>query len=189
MAAATLVLFAAPAFALADTITISAPASSVAVGNNLTFTAAVLDGSGNPITYDGSSDCSEGIAGGSVNYFITTSGNFLSITPTGLANGYATGLAIGADSVQAHFYAQNCSGDPLDDIYSNVVDISVVAPPATTIAIAPTSTGGIFLADAGATVSDPGVLEIVGIAVGVPLAFYILSQLIALVPRKKTKHE
>ena len=49
-----------------------------------------------------------------------------------------------------------------------------------------TGTAAQFLANAAATVSDPGVLEVVGLAVGIPLAFYILHQLIGLVPKGRS---
>ena len=49
-----------------------------------------------------------------------------------------------------------------------------------------TGTAAMFLANAAATAGDPGVLEVVGIAVGIPLAFYILHQLIGLVPKGRT---
>jgi hypothetical protein len=50
-----------------------------------------------------------------------------------------------------------------------------------------TGTAAMFLANAASTVSDPGVLEIVALAVGIPLAFYILHQLIGLVPKGKAR--
>jgi hypothetical protein len=49
-----------------------------------------------------------------------------------------------------------------------------------------TGTAAMFLANALATAGDPGVLEVVALAVGIPLAFYILHQLIALVPKGKS---
>jgi hypothetical protein len=49
-----------------------------------------------------------------------------------------------------------------------------------------TGTAAMFLANAASTVGDPGVLEIVALAVGIPLAFYILHQLIGLVPKGKS---
>jgi len=48
-----------------------------------------------------------------------------------------------------------------------------------------TGTAALWLADAAATVSNAGVLEVVGLAVGIPLAFYILHQLIGLIPKGK----
>lgn len=49
-----------------------------------------------------------------------------------------------------------------------------------------TGTAAMFLANAAATAGDPGVLEVVALAVGIPLAFYILHQLIGLVPKGRT---
>jgi hypothetical protein len=49
-----------------------------------------------------------------------------------------------------------------------------------------TGTAALFLANAASTVGDPGVLEVVALAVGIPLAFYILHQLIGLVPKGKS---
>lgn len=46
-----------------------------------------------------------------------------------------------------------------------------------------TGTAAMFLANAASTVSDPGLLEVVAIAVGIPLAFYIFHQLIGLLPK------
>ena len=48
-----------------------------------------------------------------------------------------------------------------------------------------TGTAAIFLANAASTISDPGVLEVVALAVGIPLAFYVLHQLMGLVPKGK----
>ena len=49
-----------------------------------------------------------------------------------------------------------------------------------------TGTAAMFLANAASTVSDPGLLEVVALAVGIPLAFYIIHQIIGLLPKGRT---
>ena len=60
-------------------------------------------------------------------------------------------------------------------IYTNLMGITLA-----------TGTAAMFLANAASTVTDPGLLEVVALAVGIPLAFYILHQLIGLVPKGRT---
>jgi len=48
-----------------------------------------------------------------------------------------------------------------------------------------TSTGSTALATVSAAFADPGTLTIVGIAVGVPLAFYVVKRIIGLFPKSR----
>jgi len=46
-----------------------------------------------------------------------------------------------------------------------------------------TGTAATLTANTGAQISDPGTVEIIAVAVGIPLAFYVIAQLISFVPR------
>lgn len=49
----------------------------------------------------------------------------------------------------------------------------------------PTSTAPTLLASIGAQISDAGTLLVIGVAAGVPLAFYVIHQLIGLFPKSR----
>lgn len=50
--------------------------------------------------------------------------------------------------------------------------------------IVPTSTASYFTANIASQLADPGTLLVVGLAAGIPLAFYVIKKLIGLVPKK-----
>lgn len=52
-----------------------------------------------------------------------------------------------------------------------------------------TGTASQFLASANTTISNAGVLEIVAVAVGIPLAFYVLHLLIGLLPKARARRQ
>ena len=66
-------------------------------------------------------------------------------------------------------------------------DVSFTAdPPSTSTAIMfPTALSGDLTANIGAQVGDQGTLLMIGVAAGVPLVFYVIEQLVGLVPRKR----
>lgn len=49
----------------------------------------------------------------------------------------------------------------------------------------PTSLATSVLANVGSTLTDPGTLAVVGIAIGVPFAFYFIKRLIGMLPKGK----
>jgi hypothetical protein len=49
----------------------------------------------------------------------------------------------------------------------------------------PTALSGDLTANIGAQVGDQGTLLMIGVAAGVPLVFYVIEQLVGLVPRKR----
>lgn len=49
----------------------------------------------------------------------------------------------------------------------------------------PTSTASTFLANVSSQIADVGTLAVVGLAAGIPLAFYVIRRLIGLVPKGK----
>lgn len=58
---------------------------------------------------------------------------------------------------------------------------SYAAPVSFTV---PTSTAGDFTAQAVAIIGDPGLLSIIVLAAGLPLAFWAIHKLIGLIPKK-----
>jgi len=48
------------------------------------------------------------------------------------------------------------------------------------------TTASLFLANAVATFNDPGTLAVVALAAGIPLAFYVLHQIIGLIPKGRS---
>jgi ABC-type glycerol-3-phosphate transport system permease component len=50
--------------------------------------------------------------------------------------------------------------------------------------VVPTSTAPTLLAYASGLLTDPGVLAVVAVVVGVPFGFYIIKKLISLIPKK-----
>ena len=60
--------------------------------------------------------------------------------------------------------------------------ITLSAHAQTAFAVVPTSTAPALTADIGAQFSDPGTLLVIGLVAGVPLTFYVMQQLIALLP-------
>ena len=55
----------------------------------------------------------------------------------------------------------------------------------TAFAVIPTSTAPSLTADIGAQFSDPGTLLVIGLAAGIPLTFYVIHQLIGLLPKSR----
>ena len=49
----------------------------------------------------------------------------------------------------------------------------------------PTSTAPTLLASVGAQIADSGTLLVIGVAAGVPLTFYVIHQLIGLLPKSR----
>jgi hypothetical protein len=49
----------------------------------------------------------------------------------------------------------------------------------------PSSTASALTANVGAQIADAGTLLVVGLAAGIPLAFYVIHQLIGLVPKSR----
>ncbi len=49
----------------------------------------------------------------------------------------------------------------------------------------PTSTAPSLTANVGDQIADPGTLLVIGVAVGIPLAFYVIHQLIGLLPKSR----
>lgn len=49
----------------------------------------------------------------------------------------------------------------------------------------PTSTAPTLLASIGAQIADSGTLLVIGVAAGVPLTFYVIHQLIGLLPKSR----
>jgi hypothetical protein len=50
--------------------------------------------------------------------------------------------------------------------------------------VVPTSTASSFTANISSQLGDPGTLLVVGLAAGIPLAFYVIKKLIGLIPKK-----
>ncbi len=55
----------------------------------------------------------------------------------------------------------------------------------TAFAVVPTSTAPALTADIGAQFADPGTLLVIGLAAGIPLTFYVIHQLIGLLPKSR----
>jgi len=53
----------------------------------------------------------------------------------------------------------------------------------------PTSTAPNLTASIGSQISDPGTLLIVAIAAGLPLTFYVIHQLIGLLPKSRSRRQ
>ena len=53
----------------------------------------------------------------------------------------------------------------------------------------PTSTASSLTADVGQQVSDPGLLLVIVLAAGIPLAFYVIHQLIGLIPKSRGRRQ
>ena len=49
----------------------------------------------------------------------------------------------------------------------------------------PTTLGTEFLANVGTQITDPGTLAVIGIVIGLPLAFWFVKRVIGLVPKGK----
>lgn len=49
----------------------------------------------------------------------------------------------------------------------------------------PTSTASSLTANVGSQLGDAGTLLVIGVAAGIPLAFYVIHQLIGLVPKSR----
>jgi hypothetical protein len=49
----------------------------------------------------------------------------------------------------------------------------------------PSSTAPSLTANIGTQLSDPGTLLVIGVAAGIPLAFYVIHQLIGLLPKSR----
>ena len=52
-------------------------------------------------------------------------------------------------------------------------------------AVVPTTTASSLTADIGAQFADPGTLLVIGLAAGIPLTFYVIHQLIGLLPKSR----
>jgi len=48
----------------------------------------------------------------------------------------------------------------------------------------PTTTAITLLANVTSTIADPGLLAVIGVAIGVPFAFYVIKNVIALIPKR-----
>jgi hypothetical protein len=55
--------------------------------------------------------------------------------------------------------------------------------------VAPTGTQATLSANVGSQVSDPGTLELVLLAIGVPFAFYVIHALIGLIPKGRSRRQ
>ena len=55
--------------------------------------------------------------------------------------------------------------------------------------VVPTSTTQSLLANVGSQISDPGTLAVIILAVGIPLAFYVIHQLMGLVPKSRGRRQ
>jgi len=53
----------------------------------------------------------------------------------------------------------------------------------------PTSTASSLTANVGDQIGDPGTLLVLGLAAGIPLAFYVIHQLIGLVPKSRARRQ
>lgn len=49
----------------------------------------------------------------------------------------------------------------------------------------PTSTAPTLTANVGSQIADPGTLLVVALAAGIPLTFYVIHQLIGLIPKSR----
>ena len=82
--------------------------------------------------------------------------------------------------------AFSSGGGPFQDVsVGGVLTWTSAGVTSGAVLIASTSTAPAILAAAESTVSDPGVLEIVGLVAGVYISFYVLRGLIGLMPRKR----
>ena len=57
----------------------------------------------------------------------------------------------------------------------------------TAFAVVPTSTAPALTADIGAQFADPGTLLVIGLAAGIPLTFYVIHQLVGLLPKSRAR--
>jgi hypothetical protein len=57
------------------------------------------------------------------------------------------------------------------------------------VIVVPTSTASTLTANVGTQVSDPGTLLVVVLAAGIPLAFYVIHQLIGLIPKSRGRRQ
>lgn len=48
----------------------------------------------------------------------------------------------------------------------------------------PTSTAGLLTANISSLLSDTGTLSLIALSAGIPLAFYVIKKLIALIPKR-----
>lgn len=51
--------------------------------------------------------------------------------------------------------------------------------------VVPTSTASSLTANVGSQLGDTGTLLVIGVAAGIPLAFYVIHQLIGLLPKSR----
>ena len=63
--------------------------------------------------------------------------------------------------------------------------MSVAAHAQTAFFSVPTSTAPSLTANVGAQLGDSGTLLVIGVAAGIPLAFYVIHQLIGLLPKSR----
>lgn len=63
--------------------------------------------------------------------------------------------------------------------------LAVAAAHADAFFSVPTSTASSLTANVGSQIGDAGTLLIIGVAAGIPLAFYVIHQLIGLVPKSR----
>lgn len=59
----------------------------------------------------------------------------------------------------------------------------------TPLFVIPTSTAPNLLANVSQLLADPGTLAVIVVAVGVPFGFYVLHQLIGLVPKSRARKQ
>ena len=63
--------------------------------------------------------------------------------------------------------------------------ITLAAHAQSAFVVVPTSTAPSLTASIGAQVADPGTLLVIGVAAGIPLTFYVIHQLIGLLPKSR----
>lgn len=72
-------------------------------------------------------------------------------------------------------------------IVSSVV--GAVAAHAQAFFTVPTSTAPSLTASIGSQIGDSGTLLVIGVAAGIPLAFYVIHQLIGLLPKSRSRRQ
>jgi len=196
IAAALGLLTAAPAFAATNSRNMSAAPSTVVTGGESAINFSInvsATGHENFYLFDGAGN---NVSGNGNDSNIFTRQSSYSWGATGFATSLSPGTytAIDYDADKASTDPWCGSGQALSTCQANVspttyglTTITITAPaapPAGLISI-PSDFGSSLTANIGAQVGDQGTLLMIGVAAGVPLVFYVIEQLVGLVPRKR----
>ena len=85
----------------------------------------------------------------------------------------------------------------MNRFYKWMVGVSPVVAAAAVVAAAhadayftvPSSTASTLTANVGDQIADPGTLLVIALAAGIPLAFYVIHQLVGLIPKGRSRRQ